>query len=512
MTDRPIARGPTGRRAMAAILAIALIVSASATPAPRGAGPEVQRWWALTSELSVDAMDGRDTGSTGYDRAATLVARRFAEAGLKPAGTDGGWFQSIEFDDLRVETAGSSIAIGGRGLRLNHDIQLSPSLDTPRRLSAAATFRGYCAKPDIDDVRGKLVVCYGRPVPARVKDFDRAKALRDAGAAGMLTIAAPGLPGEPIRWPFAYSRSVSIAGQTAATGRPFLSGIINPDSLPRLMPGARRMLAKGARGETLAHAELGRFAARLTIRRKATRSANVLGLLPGTDPALAGQVLVVSAHLDGYGRGEAVGGDTIYNGALDDAAYVALLEQLALRRAGKGFRRPILFAVFTGEEKGLLGSNWFVAHPTMPLSSIMADINLDQVRPLYPLRLMTVHGLVESGLGDHVRAVAGRQGIAIQEDPEPERNLLRRSDNWPFMSAGIPATSFVFATYDATSRARYRDWYQRRYHHPADDLTTPIDWQAAGDFNRFFMGLVESVANAPAPVAWKPGGRPASTK
>ncbi len=490
------------------VMAAAAIAGVQAAPPPGDASPDVRRWWVLTSELSVDAMEGRDIGPPGYDRAAALVARRFAEAGLTPAGTDGGWFQSIAFDDLRVEPAGSSIAFGGRSLRLNHDIQLSPSPDTPRRLSIAATFRGYCAQSDINDVRGKLVVCYGRPAPARVKDFDRARALRDSGAAGMLIIAAPGLAGEPIRWPFAYSRSVTIAGQAASTGSPFLAGVINPDSLSRLMPRAGRVLASGARGDTLVHADLGRFDARLNISRKAIRSANVLGLLPGTDPALAKQILVVSAHLDGYGRGEAVGGDSIYNGALDNAAYVALIEQLAFQRQGKGYRRPILFAAFTGEEKGLHGSSWFVVHPTVPLSSIMANINLDQIRPLYPLRLMTVHGLVESALGDHVRAVAGRQGITIKEDPEPERNLLRRSDNWPFMKAGIPGTSFVFATYDATSRARYRDWYQRRYHHPADDLSTPIDWQGAGDFNRFFTGLVDSVAGAPAPVAWKPGGRP----
>ncbi|MEO7410583.1 MAG: M28 family peptidase [Sphingomicrobium sp.] len=496
--------------AIAIMLTSAAVAGANSGSPPRGVDLEIRQWWTLTSELSVDSMEGRDTGSPGYDRAAALVARRFAEAGLKPAGVDGGWFQPIAFDDLRIDRA--VIAFGGRAMRLNHDVQLSPTLGTPRRLSVAATFRGYCAKQDLLGVIGKMVVCYGRPAPARVKDFDRAKALRDAGAAGMLTIAAPGLPGEPIRWPFAYSRSVSIAGEAAPAGRPFLSGIINPDSLSRVTPGAARILVDGARGRPLKHAELGRFTNELTVRRTATRSANVLGLLPGTDPALANQIMVVSAHLDGYGRGEAVGGDTIYNGALDDAAYVALLEQLALQRAGKGFRRPILFAVFTGEEKGLLGSTWFVAHPTVPLSSIMADINLDQVRPLYPLRLMTVHGLVESGLGGHVRAVANRRGIAIQEDPEPERNLLRRSDNWPFMSVGIPGTSFVFATFDDASRARYRDWYQRRYHHPADDLSTPIDWHAAGDFNRFFTALTESVADAAAPVTWNPGGRPNSAK
>lgn len=495
---------------MAARLATALgaLALLGAAPASRGVDPDTRSWWARTGELASDAMEGRDTGSPTYDRAAALVARHFAAAGLRPAGPGGAWFQPIDFDDLRLDSARSTIGFGGRRLAFHREILIVPDRSTPRRLDVPATFRGICGPGEIDGVRGKLVVCYGRPAPARLAGFDRMKALREAGAAGMLLIAAPGLPGEPFRWPFAYSRSVSFAG-TAPTGQaPFLAGVLNPDVLGALMPDAAGMLARGAAGQPLAPAELGRFVADLAIDRRATRSANVLGLLPGTDPALAGEAVVVAAHLDGYGHGEPVDGDGIYNGALDDAAYVALLERLAQIRKGHGFRRPVLFAVFTGEEKGLLGSTWYVNHPTVPLDRTAAVINLDQVRPLYPLKLLTVHGLVESDLGDHVRAVAGRLGIAVQEDPEPERDLLRRSDNWPFMRAGVPGTSFVFATFDAGSRARYRDWYQRRYHHPADDLSTPIDWQAAADFNRFFYQLTAAVADAPARPTWKQGKRP----
>ena len=99
-------------------------------------------------------------------------------------------------------------------------------------------------------------------------------------------------------------------------------------------------------------------------------------MLPGTDPALATQTLVIDAHLDGYGIGMPVNGDSIYNGAFDDAAYVATLIRLAETRSGKGYRRPMLFAVFTGEEKGLLGSRWFVEHPTVPKAEIVANITL----------------------------------------------------------------------------------------------------------------------------------------
>jgi Zn-dependent M28 family amino/carboxypeptidase len=149
-----------------------------------------------------------------------------------------------------------------------------------------------------------------------------------------------------------------------------------------------------------------------------------------------------------------------------------------------------------------------VKHPTVPLSRIAADINLDQLRPIFPLEILTVHALDDSTLGDDVRAVAGEMGIVVQHDPEPERNLLRRSDNWPFMQAGIPATGFVFG-YRPGSRSEriYRQWYRTGYHKPQDGLNQPMDWKAAADFNRFFYALVDRVAHQPTPPMWKPGSK-----
>lgn len=472
-------------------LFVAALAAAPAHAAPPASDSDTTAWWALTSELSGDAMEGRDTGSPAYDRAAALVARRFAEAGLKPAGVDGTWFQPIDFDDWRVDKAQSNLSLGGAALAFNREIVLNPEPDTPAEVDSPATFRGLCAPEDMDDIAGKIVVCTGSPPPARLSGVNRAALVRKGGGAGMVMIAAPGLVSEPIRWPRAYSRSVAFLGTRKASGQAFLQGTLNPAAFARVVQGDKDMLTANP-----PHAELGRMTGRIAVVHRVTRSANVLGLLPGTDPSLAAEVVVVGAHLDGYGHGEPVNGDGLYNGALDDAAYVALLERLASRRAGRGFARPVLFAVFTGEEKGLLGSEWYVAHPTLPIEHTEAMINLDQIRPLYPLKKMTVHGLSDSNLGDPVRQIAAAIGFAVQEDLEPERNLLRRSDNWPFMKAGVPGLSFVLATYDKSSLDHYYDWYQRRYHHPADDLDTPMDWQAAADFNRFFYALTESVANA----------------
>ena len=217
---------------------------------------------------------------------------------------------------------------------------------------------------------------------------------------------------------------------------------------------------------------------------------------------------MLTAHLDGYGHGEPVDGDGLYNGTLDDAAYVALIVRLAERRAGRGFRRPIVFAIVTGEEKGLLGSRYFVEHPTLPLSRIAGNINLDQLRPIFPLELLTVHALDDSTLGDDARAVATSMGIEVQHDPEPERRLLMRTDHWNFIRAGIPATNFVFGYKPGTkSEEIYRQWYRTGYHKPQDDLALPMDWKAAADFNRFFYTLTERVADKDTPPQWKPDSK-----
>jgi Zn-dependent M28 family amino/carboxypeptidase len=270
---------------------------------------------------------------------------------------------------------------------------------------------------------------------------------------------------------------------------------------------AAAILAAGAASKVLANFDIpARLAARFALTRRTYSSDNVLGMLPGTDPTLTPQVVVVSAHLDGYGRGEAVAGDSIYNGAFDDAAYLATLIRLADARDGRGFRRSVLFAAFTGEEKGLLGATWFTRHPTVPRTDLAADINLDQLRPLFPLKILTMHAVDDTTLGAAARRVAGAMGIEIRADREPDRHLLQRADHWPFLKIGVPATGFVFG-YDPGTEAerRYRQWYAIRYHRPQDDMTQPIDFTAAADFNRFFYRLTAAVADAPERPAFLAG-------
>ena len=150
-------------------------------------------------------------------------------------------------------------------------------------------------------------------------------------------------------------------------------------------------------------------------------------MMPGSDARLENEYVVIAAHLDGYGYGTPVAGDRLYNGALDDAAYVALLIQFAdnLKREHRVLKRSVLFCAFTGEEKGLLGSAYFVDHPTVPRKELVADINLDQLRPLFPLKLLTALAIDDTTLGDTARSVGRSMGITVRADREPERALRR---------------------------------------------------------------------------------------
>jgi len=488
-------------------LALAAIVLIGAAPSPK-LDPDTAAWWATTAQLSSDAMEGRDTGSPAYLRAAELVAGKFRAAGLKPAGEKGTWFQRVPMHEIRIERA--NLRVGKRPLVFLHDLTISPNQATPAHIDAPLAYGGYCGANSIGNLRGRLVICHGTHRAGLPTAADRETAVRAAGAVGILTIADPGFTVEPPRWPYAYARSVTLATDKPKAD-PFLKMTLNAASLGKLLEGSERnakaLIAAGSAGKPLpSFAIRNRLTADFQVRQRDIASPNVLAYLPGSDPKLADQVIVLSAHLDGYGFGEPVNGDRIYNGTLDDAAYVALLIRLAERRHGQPFRRPILFAAWTGEEKGLLGSRWFVAHMTVPKSRIAADINLDQLRPIFPLRLLTVHALNDTTLGDDARVAAGSLGIEVQKDPEPERNLLQRSDQWNFLQAGIPATAFIFGYRPGTrSEQIYRQWYRTGYHKPQDDLKQPMDWKAAADFNRFFYKLVERIADQPGTPGWKAG-------
>ncbi|HEV7386015.1 MAG TPA: M28 family peptidase, partial [Phenylobacterium sp.] len=431
----------------------------------------------------------------------------------KPAGDNGTYFQTFPVHESRVETTGTSFLIlrdSGPALPLVflQQISVRPTDALPAAVDAPLVFRGYCGGGDLADTKGKVVVCFntkraGLPSPAV-----RVQAAQAAGAAGLIQVDDPYFTIEPPRWPAAYARTVTIAGSPAPAAPSLPVMTMSAEAFKAILAGsgqdAGAILRQGGAKQPLPAFDIpGRLQAQFHLTRRDFKAENVLAILPGRDPKLAAEHLVLSAHLDGYGYGEPVNGDGLYNGALDDAAYVGTLIRFADKHKGAPLRRSVLFAAFTGEEKGLLGAHWFVDHPTAPKASIVADINLDQLRPLFPLEILTELAVDDSTLGRTAREVAASMAIRTQSDPEPERGLLQRADHWPFMQAGVPATGFIFGYVPGTeAERRYREWYQVRYHRPQDDLTQPMDFEAAGKFNRFFYKLSETVADADARPAW----------
>jgi hypothetical protein len=479
-------------------------------------------WWHTTEALSNDSMEGRDTGTAAYQRAADMVATRFKAAGLQPAG-ESGYFQSVPMHQIDVVPEGTSFTIvresGNVKIEFLQEITIGAAANLPPEFSGPLTFRGYCGKDAMTDITGKIVVCFGTKRQGLPTGADRASNARSGHAAGLINVDDPSFTIEPPRWPYAYARSVTFVhtgGEMTASPLTVPSMVLSAKAFDKLLAGsgqkAETILKAGGSKQPLPSFEIpGTMRVKTSIAEKEISSPNVLATFPGSDPRLKDEYVVIAAHLDGYGFGTPVNGDSLYNGALDDAAYVALLIQMADDiKAGKlpAPKRSILFAAFTGEEKGLLGSNWYVKHLTIPQAQIVADVNLDQLRPLFPLRILTAEALTDTTLGDTARAVGKSMGIEIRPDMEPERGLLRRADQYPFLNIGIPAISFIFG-YDPGTDAerRYREWYQVRYHRPQDDITQPMDFDAATKFDTFFYNLVEAIANDPKRPDFLPGSQ-----
>ncbi|MBC2668871.1 M28 family metallopeptidase [Novosphingobium piscinae] len=527
-----------GRKVVGWLLTAALTPACLAQERPAASAAHAQadaargaRIWDFTRTISADSFEGRGTGTPGYDRAAALVARELEALGLKPAG-DRGYFQPVAFLSQRVLAAESSVALTGPGgtsqFALPTEAFLTGRHAYPASLAdVPLVFAGYgLSMPGTghDDfaaveVRGKIVVVIAggpgaisgaRKAHARA---ERNRQLAARGALGLITLTTA----KQIEIPWA--RAIGLSARPAVmlrdpaardVGGAFFSAQVSPEASERLFAGSAHSYAELA---VLADASaaLPRFdlAQRLSATVKTTStpltSANLVAVLPGRDPRLAREHVVVSAHLDGLGVGEPVDGDAIYNGTLDNGIGVASVLEIArdLSRARQRPRRSVLFLIPTAEEAGLLGSRYFATHPTVPRTGLIADINFDMPLPIFPLRTVTPIGYEESTLGEAATTVAARFGLPVVPDPLPDRNVFIRSDQYSFIRAGVPSLfmKFGFAK-DTPEAAVERAWRANLYHSPKDDPAQPVMPAEIGTFTRYVSALVRTVADAPARPAW----------
>jgi len=518
---------------------------------------EGDRWWVHIEFLADDKLQGRETGSDGYREAVKYVAGKMETFGLKPAGTSG-YLQPVKLETRQLVEEESSIAIvreGGEEVLSRLDVTQSTRADLAPAVEAAMVFVGYGLRvPEAKyddlagvDLRGKIVVYVNSTgpmdAPGPVKSHvgtasERWAVLKAAGAIGTAVIANPRPRGGGGRGTTASGTTPAPDDRDAATaeggrgpggGRGPQKSFLLADPELQESVGQRVSIAITRRGgdKFLAGSGhtmdeivklamenqplpkfplVGMLRTRAAVKRETLEAPNVAGVLPGSDPKLKDEYVIMSAHLDHVGVGRAINGDTIYNGAIDDASGIASMLEIAriMKESGAKPKRSILFVAVAAEEKGELGSRYFASHPTVERKHIVADINLDMFMPLFELKWIEVQGLAESTLGDTIREAAKEYGVQVQADKEPDQNRFIRSDQYSFIREGIPSLAFKFGYEFGTPQDKiFHDWVRDRYHKPSDDLNQPVDKASAAKFNRIIASLLQRIADGATRPQWK---------
>lgn len=506
----------------------ALSLAALASPVAAQTQDRGARWVERIGIISSDEMEGRRVGTPGYDRAAAYVISEMQALGLEPGGLDGGWLQPIRFLEQTVDMGASSgaLTVGGatRPLGFPADAVVSAGRTLPASIDAELVFVGYGLHmpsegySDLDgvDLTGKIAVFInGAPSGMPSLTLTHARAQRTQtliarGALGTISLVPP--QADPAAAWAGVSRAATRPGFFADTGAaPFAELTLHPNHSAALFAGAPKSLDQivadaRAGGRQTSFPLDARLSGRFTASSTQVVSPNVVGVLPGSDPALAGEYVVMTSHLDGYGIGEPVDGDAIYNGALDNASGVAAQLDIAERLIAAKPRRSILFVFVTAEERGLLGSRAFVRNPTVPRESIVANLNYDMALPIIPLTGVNVLGATESTFGDHAKAVSEAMGLPLTPDPFPAENRFIRSDQYAFIEAGIPAVAFKFGFAAGTPEADViRTFNETHYHKPSDELETmPLQIADEIRLHDFIVDLALRVANADERPSWYP--------
>lgn len=513
------------------------------------AAPAAEPWTLVRPEairshvefLASDLMEGRAAASRGYDIAAAYVAAQFRQCSLKPAGAEGSWFQEVPLLEATPVLPGSSaqLLVDRDTHTFEYGTDYLPSADymsASSTLTAPLTFAGFgITAPQLDhddlagvDLKGRIAVIF-TGAPARFAHTQRAyyssnatkfPELIERGAVGVVMVASPQ---DDRLFPWERIVAMSWAPQMRwldAEGKPHdaydqlkLRFRFNQPAAAKLFEGAQKdfqaALAGADAGEVQGFDLPGLLTLSATTGLRRTESANVIGLIEGSDPRLRDEYVVITAHLDHMGRGSAVNGDSIYNGAQDNALGIAILLEMAraLDASGSRPRRSILFAAVTAEEKGLLGSDYLARHP--PGGRFVANINIDMPMLFAPTADFVALGAAHSSLGETTRAAASAQGYRLSPDPQPEQVAFVRSDQFSFIRQGIPAI-VVNGGYKARDKgtditALRQDFLEHRYHQPGDDIAAPLDYATAADLARINLRIAVETANSHAKPRWKKG-------
>ncbi|MDX2479609.1 MAG: M28 family peptidase [Desulfuromusa sp.] len=482
--------------------------------------------------LADDLLQGRNTGSEEYEIAARYVASHFRQYGLKVAGENNSWFQSVPFIRSTVEQSSQQMIL--------HTANNQTEFKSPKEFVSLAgvtsaidevrgklVFVGYGIVSkgmkhndygDLD-VQGKIVVMFaGRPASypseegAHISNIrEKLRHAANRGAIGVITLDRhiPSFASRPlINWKMkeggvfdSYPGLQGIAFATMDAGRQIFSAAGYD---------VEQVFAQARENDLSAGFDMD---VEVSLIRKSTHealfSSNVVGILEGSDPVLKNEYVVYSAHLDHIGV-NTQGVDLINNGALDNAAGIAIMLETARRFSlGQRPKRSILFVAVTAEEHDLLGSNYFAHYPTVPVDSMVANINLDMPVILYPFADVVAFGAQHSTLADNVRAAARTINLRLSPDPIPEQAIFTHADHYSFVKQGVPSVYLVpgFTSKDPSINGGqvFGEYYSKHYHQPSDDISLPIDYKVGASFTTINFLIGEDIANSPLRPRWNEG-------
>jgi hypothetical protein len=498
--------------------------------------------------LADDLLEGRGTGSRGYDLAARYVAMQFKQFGLEPGGPGGSWYQPVQLIEATAVLPAARVTLlrDGVATPLEYGTHFLPGVDYREKqveIEAPLVFAGFGVQaPELQhddfaglDLKGKVAVIFGG-APARFPHDERAfyswrneknRQLIERGAVGVVTIDTMSdekrVPWEKVvqqawrpRMRFLDAQGIPVEDFAELRGRFALS---SPAAM-KLFEGApqtyERTRERAEAGEPQGFDLPGRLSLRTVSTHRTTESSNVLGFLRGSDPELANEVIVVTAHLDHLGRqagmpGSAAAGDLIYNGAHDNASGIATLLETAraLAESGVKLRRSVMFAAVTGEENGLIGSEYLARNMPVPGGWFVANVNMDMPMALVALKDFIAFGEQHSTLGPVAKRAATREKYILTPDPRPEEVFFIRSDQFSFVRNGVPAIYLDGGSQAADpsldGAAIASAFLKDHYHQATDDLEVPMDYPTLAGLARVNVRVITEVANAREAPKWNDG-------
>ena len=523
------------KRLVVSAIALAVVLSTPVAAQTHDAAAEA-RIRADVTFLADDAIEGRQSGERGYDLAALYVQTRMQAMGMTP-GANGGWMQPVILARTGIAPEGATITwtrAGGDPIVWTNgqDVLVNAGDEAGHEtVTASLVFVGFgidSPAHGIDDyagldVTGKIVVILsGAPsgldseVAAHLGTGKSAVAARH-GAVGVITINTDA---SAQRYTSALLRRLANRTETTwvgADGKPSrpvsgarAGGFVSDEAAADLFAGAAKSYADIRAEAAVEGGRPGGFALDgqatfdIHTRRTDIHSANVIGVIPGSDPAVRDEMVVMTAHLDHLGLEAEGAPDRVNNGALDNAGGVSIMLEAARGLMADPPRRSVMVVALTAEEMGLLGSDYLARNPVVPADKVVADVNLDMPILTYEFTDLVAFGGEHSTLGRIADHAVRAEGLTLSPDPMPEQNVFTRSDHYSFVKAGVP--SIMLATgYANGGEAAWGAFFGGAYHRPSDDMSVPFHWEAAVRFARVNAAIARAVADAPERPMWYRG-------